>query len=282
MIDRTHKALSVVQQCRLMKVNRSSLYYSSKAEQGENQDIIRRIDQQFLETPYYGSRQMTFALRREGFWVNRKRIRRLMKLMGLQGVFQAPRTSLKHKGHQVYPYLLRDRVIDRPNQVWCADITYIPVQRGFLYLVAVMDWYSRSVLSFRVSNTMDTSFCVEALEEALVKYGTPSIFNTDQGSQFTSLEFTGVLKDNGIQISMDGQGRWQDNVRIERFWRSLKYECIYLNPVDQGHEIKALIQSWIDHYNRDRPHSALGGRTPFEVYASEPLDIHPLCRVQAA
>jgi putative transposase len=282
MIDRTHKALSVVQQCRLMKVNRSSLYYSSKAEQGENQDIIRRIDQQFLETPYYGSRQMTFALRREGFWVNRKRIRRLMKVMGLQGVFQAPRTSQRHKGHQVYPYLLRDRLIDRPNQVWCADITYIPVQRGFLYLVAVMDWYSRSVLSFRVSNTMDTSFCVEALEEALVKYGTPSIFNTDQGSQFTSLEFTGLLKNHGIQISMDGQGRWKDNVLIERFWRSLKYECVYLNPVDQGHELKALIQSWIDHYNRDRPHSALGGRTPFEVYASEPLDILPLCRVQAA
>jgi putative transposase len=205
-----------------------------------------------------------------------------MGIMGLRGIFQAPRTSLNHKEHRIYPSLLNGLVIDQPHQLWCADITSIPVQRGFLYLVAVMDWSSRYVLSFRLSNTMDTSFCVEALEEALVKYGTPSIFNTDQGSQFTSEVFTSVLRDHHIRISMDGKGRWMDTVFIERLWRSLKYECVYLNPADHGYQIKPLITSWIDHYNRERPHSALGGRTPREVYESKPLDIHPLCRVQAA
>jgi putative transposase len=189
-----------------------------------------------------------------------------MAKMGLVPIYQRPRTTVPHPDHQVYPYLLREMVIDRPNQVWCADITYIPMRRGFLYLVAVMDWSTRKVLSWRISNTMDADFCIEALEEALARFGRPEIFNTDQGSQFTSPRFTGVLRDAGVRISMDGRGRWMDNVFIERLWRSLKYECIYLHAFETGSELRAGLDDWISYYNARRPHSTLAGRTPDEAY----------------
>jgi putative transposase len=209
---------------------------------------------------------MARHLRREGYTVGRKRVRRLMAKMGLEPIYQRPRTTVPHPGHQVYPYLLREMVIDRPNQVWCADITYIPMRRGFLYLVAVMDWSTRKVLSWRVSNTMDVEFCIEALEEALARFRRPDIFNTDQGSQFTSPRFTGVLREAGVRISMDGRGRWMDNVFIERLWRSLKYECIYLHAFETGSELRTGLTSWIGYYNARRPHSTLAGRTPDEAY----------------
>jgi len=230
---------------------------------------MRLIDEQFMQCPWYGSRQMARHLRRQGFSVSRKRIRRLMHKMGLVPIFQKPKTSKPCPEHKVYPYLLKDLAITRPNQVWCADITYIQMKRGFLYLVAVMDWASRNVLAWRLSNTMDGDFCVAALEEAIARYGLPEIFNTDQGSQFTSFAFTDVLKSNGIRISMDGKGRWMDNVFIERLWRSLKYECVYLNTFETGSEAKAGIGSWISYYNGRRPHSALDGRTPAEAYAMQ-------------
>ncbi len=210
---------------------------------------------------------MTRWLRREGYTVSRKRVRRLMRLLGLQAVFQRPRTSQPHPEHRIYPYLLRDLAITRPNQVWCADVTYIPLERGFLYLVAVMDWASRKVLSWRLSNTLEPTFCVEALEEAIERYGVPEIFNTDQGSQFTSLDFIQVLKEAGGRISMDGKGRWMDNVFIERLWRSLKYEQVYLAEYTTGSEARAGIGWWMDFYNERRPHSSLGDHTPTEAYA---------------
>lgn len=230
---------------------------------------MRLIDEQFLETPWYGSRQMARHLRRNGWCVGRHRIRRLMTRMGLAPIYQRPKTSEPHPQHKIYPYLLRHLAIDRPNQVWCADITYIQMRRGFLYLVAIMDWASRKVLAWRLSNTMDTEFCVAALKEAVARYGRPDIFNTDQGSQFTSFTFTRALKDAGTRISMDGRGRWMDNVFIERLWRSLKYECVFLNAFDTGSQARNGIGRWINYYNVDRPHSAFGGRTPDDVYATQ-------------
>jgi len=227
---------------------------------------MRMLDEQFLETPYYGSRQMVRHLRRQGYRVGRKRIRRLMHKMGLEAIYQRPRTSHPNPEHRVYPYLLRNLKIDRPDQVWCADLTYIPMPRGFFYLVAVMDWHSRRVLAWQLSNTMEPDFCVEALQESLSKYGPPEIFNTDQGSQFTSEEFTEVLKAAGVRISMDGKGRWMDNIFIERLWRSLKYECVYLNAFETGSEARTGIGRWIDRYNTRRPHSSLDGFTPQEVH----------------
>jgi len=266
MVDPANRNLSIVRQCGLLKISRSGWYYNPKEETPFNLSLMRIIDEQFLATPYYGSRQMTRHLRRLGYRVSRKRIRRLMRLMGLEAIYQSPRTSLPHPEHKVYPYLLRGLDINHSNQVWCSDITYIPIKRGFLYLVAIMDWYSRKVLSWRLSNTLDTQFCVEALKEAIFLYGTPDIFNTDQGSQFTSLLFTNTLKDHEIKISMDGKGRWMDNVFIERLWRSLKYECVYLHNFENGRQVKATIGNWIKHYNRDRPHSTFDGKTPHEVY----------------
>ena len=216
MVDPDDVALSLTRQCRLVSIARSSFYYEGKDESLFNVQLRRRIDEQFLETPFYGSRQMTRWLRRQEIWVSRKRVRRLMRRLGLQAIFQRPLTSQPHPEHRIYPYLLRDLAITRPNQVWCSDVTYIPLARGFLYLVAVMDWANRKVLAWRRSNTLDSSFCVEALHEALDRYGSPEIFNTDQGSQFTSLAFTDVLTDAGIHISMDGKGRWVDNVFVER------------------------------------------------------------------
>jgi putative transposase len=247
-------------------ISRSGFYYRPAGETPLNLTLMRLIDEQFLETPWYGSRQMARHLRREGYTVGRKRVRRLMARMGLEPIYQRPRTTIPHPGHRIYPYLLREMAIDRPNQVWCADITYIPMRRGFLYLVAVMDWSTRKVLSWRVSNTMDVEFCIEALEDALARFGRPDIFNSDQGSQFTSPRFTGVLQAAGVRISMDGRGRWMDNVFIERLWRSLKYECIYLHAFETGTDLRAGLTSWIGYYNARRPHSTLAGRTPDEAY----------------
>ena len=268
MIARGHPDLSLSRQCRLLSISRSAFYYTPKGESAENLNLMRRIDELFLKYPFYGSRQMVRQLRRDGVCIGRHRVRRLMRLMGLQAIYQAPRTSDPHPAHRIYPYLLKRLAINRPNQVWCADITYIPVQRGFLYLVAIMDWATRHVLAWRLSNTMDASFCVEALNEALARHGRPEIFNTDQGSQFTSFDFTGVLKEAGITISMDGRGRCMDNIFIERLWRSLKYEAVYLHELTDGFKAERIIGEWIDFYNTERPHSSLGGRTPAEAYGA--------------
>src|SRR3978361_828308 len=245
MIEPGHPKLSVVRQWELVSISRSGFYYQPTGETPLNLMLMRLIDVQFLETPWYGSRQMARHLRREGYTVGRKRVRRLMARMDLVPIYQRPRTTVPHPDHQVYPYLLREMVIDRPNQVWCADITYIPMRRGFLYLVAVMDWSTRKVLSWRVSNTMDVEFCIEALEDALARFGRPDIFNSDQGSQFTSPRFTGVLQAAGVRISMDGRGRWMDNVFIERLWRSLKYECVYLHAFETGSELRTGLTGWM-------------------------------------
>ena len=270
MVVRDHPSLSLSRQCRLLSIERSSLYYEPKGESAETLALMRRIDELFLKYPFYGARQMVRHLRREGVRIGRRRAARLMRLLGLQAVYRAPRTSAPHPEHRVWPYLLKDLPIERPNHVWCADITYIPVRRGFLYLVAIMDWASRHVLAWRLSNTLDAGFCTEALEEALERYGRPEIFNTDQGSQFTSFAFTGRLQAPGIRISMDGRGRCMDNIFIERLWRSLKYEAVYLHEIADGFTARRVIGEWIDFYNTIRPHSALGGRTPAEAYRDGP------------
>ena len=271
MIEPAHPGLSIVRQCALLQMSRSGRYYRPTGENAATLALMRLIDEAFLECPYYGSRQMMRHLQRLGRRVSRNRVGRLMRKMGLRAIYQKPNTSAPHPEHRIYPYLLRDLPIVRPNQVWCTDITYIPMRRGFLYLVAVMDWQSRRVLSWRLSNTMDVSFCVEALEEAMARHGRPAIFNTDQGSQFTSLAFTQMLITAGIRISMDGKGRWMDNVFIERLWRSLKYECVYLHAFETGLTLHAGLEQWISHYNTRRPHSALAGRTPDEAYYQSDL-----------
>ena len=267
MVKKDQPRLSIVRQAKLLGLNRSTIYYQGKGESAHNLKLMRLVDEQFLAKPYYGSRQMMRWLRRQGYKVNRKRIKRLMRKMGLSVVYQKPNTSKPHPEHKIYPYLLRNVAVTRPNQVWCTDITYIPMHRGFLYLVAVMDWSTRAVLSWRLSNTMDSDFCVQALEDALAKYGNPEIFNSDQGSQFTSFAFTNVLQENGVKISMDGRGRCLDNVFIERLWRSLKYECVYLKEFETGLVARHEIGTWVRDYNWDRPHSTLpDDKTPMEVY----------------
>lgn len=272
-----HLKLSLSRQCHLLGVSRSTVYHRPKGESEENRGLMRRIDELFLEYPFYGSRQMARHLRREGVCVGRHRVRRLMRLMGLEAIYQKPRTSGPHPEHRVYPYLLKGLAIERPNHVWCSDVTYIPVQKGFLYLVAVMDWATRRVLSWRLSNTLDAHFCTEALSEALEHYGRPEIFNTDQGSQFTSQEFTSVLKDAGVAISMDGRGRCMDNIFIERLWRSLKYEAVYLHEISDGFVAQRVIAQWMAFYNDHRPHSVLGDSTPAEAYLKTlpPRTEHP-------
>lgn len=265
-VERDHPALSIRRQCELLSISRSGWYYAPQGDSDENLLLMREIDEQYLKTPWYGSRQMVRALRRKGHPVNRKRIQRLMRTMGLRSLAPGPNTSRKHPAHPVYPYLLRDRLIDGPNQVWCCDVTYIPLAHGYVYLVAIMDWHTRHVLSWRLSTTQDVRFCLEALEEALEIYGKPAIFNTDQGSQFTSKDWTARLEAEGIEISMDGKGCWVDNVFVERLWRSLKHECVYLNAFDTVREAAAGIGYWIDYYNRERPHSSLGDLTPSEAY----------------
>ena len=271
MVDRQHPSLSAIRQCVLLGVSRSSVYYRAVGDSQEDLGLMKVIDQQYLDTPFYGSRRMAAWLRRRGHWVNRKRIRRLMRIMGIRAIYRRPRTSKPGLGHKVYPYLLNGMKITKPNQVWAADITYIPMARGFLYLVAIMDWYSRYVLSWRLSNTLDVDFCVEALEEALKK-GRPEIFNTDQGSQFTSEAFTGLLKQHGIQISMDGKGSYRDNLFVERLWRSVKYEEVYLKAYQDGRDARIGISEYFRFYNNQRPHQALGYRTPAEVFTSIPME----------
>jgi putative transposase len=266
MIEPANPRLSVGEQCRLLSISRSSYYYEPQGENAVNLGLMRKIDKQFLETPFFGVQQMTWHLQGEGHTVNVKRIRRLMRLMNLMPIYQKPDTSAPAKGHKTYPYLLRGLRIDRPNQVGCADITYIPMRRGFLYLVAIMDWSTRKVLSWRLSNTMEADFCVEALNEAIHRFGAPEIMNTDQGSQFTSFAWTDTLRRAGSRISMDGKGRCLDNVFVERLWRSLKYECVYLHAWETGSQAKAGIAQWMTFYNRQRPHTAHRGQTPAAVY----------------
>ena len=266
MIEPDHPALPISMQCRLLSISRSSFYYEPHGESELNLALMLLIDKQFLETPFYGVQQMAWHLRNQGFSVNVKRVRRLMRLMGLMPIYQKPNTSKPAKGHKTYPYLLRGLRIERPNQVWCADITYLPMKRGFLYLIAIMDWRTRKVLAWRISNTYEAEFCVEALNEAIHRFGPPEIMNTDQGSQFTSFAWTDCLKRAGVKISMDGKGRCIDNIFIERLWRSLKYECVYLYAWETGSQAKAGIGRWINFYNRQRPHAAHGGRSPAVVY----------------
>lgn len=280
MIEPNLPNLSVGKQCALLSISRSSFYYEPKGETDMNLGLMRKVDKQFLETPFYGVRQMTWHLRNEGQRVNEKRIRRLMRLMGLMPIYQKPNTSKAAKGHKIYPYLLRGLRVERPNQVWCADITYLPMRRGFLYLVAIMDWHTRKVLSWRISNTLETDFCVEALNEAFHKFGPPEIMNTDQGSQFTSFAWTDRLKRVGTRISMDGKGRFLDNIFVERLWRSLKYECVYLHAWETGSQARAAIGTWMTFYNRKRPHSALGGKPPAVVYWLKMKETQPDQQVQ--
>ncbi|WP_291734324.1 IS3 family transposase [Leisingera sp. F5] len=266
MIEPANANLPIGKQCKLLSISRSSFYYQPKGETALNLMLMRRIDEQFLETPFFGVRQMTWHLRNEGHLVNEKRIRRLMRVMGLMPIYQKPNTSKAAKGHKTYPYLLRGLRVGRPNQVWAADITYLPMRKGFLYLVAIIDWHTRKVLAWRISNTLEADFCVEALNEAIHKFGPPEIMNTDQGSQFTSFAWTDRLRRSGVRISMDGKGRFLDNIFVERLWRSLKYECVYLHAWETGSEAKAGVGRWIEFYNRKRPHSALGGKPPAVVY----------------
>ncbi len=268
MLDPADDKLSIRRQCDWVGVARSGFYRARGRVPTGDADlaVMRRLDALVTDRPFYGSRRMMLQLRQEGHAINRKRVQRLMRQIGIVALGPKPNTSKPAPGHRIYPYLLRDLKIERPNQVWCADITDVPIGRGFLYLVAVMDWSSRAVLSWRLSNTMDASFCVAALEDALARHGRPEIFNTDQGSQFTGGEFTGTLERAGIRISMDGRGRWMDNVFIERLWRSLKYEDVYLKAYADGREAKAGIAAWITFYNELRFHQALGHRTPMRVW----------------
>ena len=265
LVQRGHARASLSLQCRLLGLSRSSLYYRSRGPSEEELALMRRLDELYMAYPFYGSRQMSRHLRREGWAAGRHRVRRLMRALGLESIYSRPRGSEPHPGHRIYPYLLRNVSVERVHQVWCADITYIPQRRGFLYLVAVMDWASRAVLSWELSNTPDSEFCVAALEAALEGFGAPEIFNTDQGSQFTAQAFTECLERAGVRISMDGRGRCTDNVFIERLWRSLKYEAVYLQDLTDGYAAREVIGEWLEFYNRERPHSALEGRTPWEA-----------------
>jgi putative transposase len=266
LVERTDPALPVSQQCRLLAVSRASVYRRPAEVGEEDRTIMALIDRHYLARPYYGSRRMAAWLATQGHLVNRKRVQRLMRLIGLVAIYQRPNTSKTAAAHKVYPYLLGGLAIERVNQVWCSDVTYIPMAKGFLYLVVIMDWVSRAVLAWRLSNTLGADFCVEALKDALSRYGRPEIFNTDQGSQFTSDDFTGTLKDRGIMISMDGKGRCMDNIFVERLWRSVKYEEVYLHAYATVAEAKAGIGAWLDFYNEERQHQSLGYRTPRQIY----------------
>lgn len=261
-----HEDLSVRAQCRLLGLHRAGLYYDPVATSDEDLALMRLIDTLYLKRPYFGSRRMTVALQGQGHAINRKHVQRLMRLMDLEGLAPGPNTSRKAPQHAVYPYLLRGLAIERANQVWASDITYIPVAHGFFYLVAIIDWYSRRVLAWRLSNTLEAAFCIEALHEALRRWGRPEIFNTDQGAQYTSEVWTEVLKAHGIRISMDGKGRCIDNIFVERLWRSLKYEEVFLNAYDGGAEARDGIGKYMRFFNLERPHQALAYRTPADVY----------------
>ena len=269
MVDRKDP-LPVTRQCELLDLPRSTFYHVPEPVSDEELELMALIDRCHLRHPFYGSRRIRDWLEDRGHVVNRKRVQRLMRTMDLVAQYPKRNLSLANQAHKIYPYLLRDQVINRPNQVWATDVTYIPMARGFVYLVAVMDWYSRRVLSWRVSNTLDASFCVDALEEALENHGVPEIFNTDQGSQFTSTDFIKVLASHKIQISMDGKGAWRDNVFVERLWRSIKYEEVYLRAYANVPEARAGIARYLAFYNTRRPHSSLDGRTPDQAYFNQP------------
>ena len=265
MIDRSHD-LPLTRQAKVLKLSRSSLYYRPRPVSPADLAIMRRIDELHLDYPFAGSRMLRDLLRGEGVSIGRQRVATMMKRMGIEAIYRRPNTSKPAPGHKIYPYLLRGVAVERPNQAWAMDITYVPMARGFVYLAAVVDWFSRRVLSWRVSITMEVEFCLEAVEEALAKHGRPEIFNTDQGSQFTSAAFTGVLHDSAIAISMDGKGAWRDNVFVERLWRSVKYEEVYLKAYDSVGEARASIGRYLDFFNRKRPQSSLDARTPDRAY----------------
>jgi len=266
-VERTPGRLSIARQCRLLELARSTCYYTPVGETAANLELMKAIDRQYLETPFYGSRKMA-----EELSVNRKRVQRLMRLMGLEAVYPKRRTTRPAAGHKIYPYLLRNLAITRPDQVWAGDITYVPLRHGFLYLAAVMDWFSRYVLAWRLSNTLEGSFCLEALDEALATRR-PEIFNSDQGSQFTAAAFTGRLEQCGVAISMDGRGRAMDNVFVERLWRSVKYEEVYLKDYSDGWEAEASLARYFEFYRHRRIHQALDYRTPAEVYGGSSLGL---------
>jgi putative transposase len=275
MIDREHD-LALTRQAKILKLSRSGLYYRPRPVPPADLAVMRRIDELHLNYPFAGSRMLRDLLRGEGVAIGRQRVARMMKRMGIEALYRRPNISKPTPGHKIYPYLLRGVAVERPNQVWAMDITYIPMARGFVYLAAVVDWFSRRVLAWRVSITMEVAFCLEAVEEALARHGRPEIFNTDQGSQFTGQDFTGLLLDNAIAISMDGKGAWRDNVFVERLWRSVKYEEVYLRAYDSVGEARASIGRYLDFYNRKRPHSSLDARTPDHAY------FHNLPQVAAA
>jgi len=275
LIDPGDKIIPIWRQCELLGLPRSSYYYDSQRDDSYNLHLMNLIDEQFTRTPFYGVERITAWLYRQGQRVNRKRVRRLMRLMGLEAVYPKPRLSLSNQAHKTYPYLLRNLTIDHPDQVWCADITYIRMLHGFVYLVAIMDWYSRFVLAWEISTTLDVSFCLSALEQAL-ELSKPQIFNTDQGSQFTSTEFTGRLEQEDIRISMDSSGRVYDNIFVERLWRSVKYEEVYLHDYRTVPDVRNGITKYFIFYNMERLHESLGYRTPYEIYVKERLNINPV------
>jgi len=268
MIDRNH-TLPVARQARALGISRSSVYYRPRQVSDGDLGLMRRIDELHLEYPFAGSRMLRDMLQREGFLSGRRHVATLMRRMGIEALYRRPNTSRRHSAHPVHPYLLRGLTVTRPGQVWAMDITYIPMSRGFVFLAAVIDWFSRKVLAWRLSITMDTAFCIETVQEALERYAAPDIFNTDQGSQFTSMAFTGLLEHNGIAISMDGKGSWRDNVFVERLWRSVKYEEVYLRAYGSVSEARVSIGRYFAFYNSRRPHSSLGGMTPDEFYARQ-------------
>ena len=275
MIDRSH-TLGLKHQARLLNLSRSSLYYEQRQVSQMDLEIMRRIDELHIDYPFAGSRMLRDLLRGEEMQIGRQHVATLMRRMGIEAIYRRPNTSKPKPGHKIYPYLLRRLTIDRPDYVWAMDISYIPMKRGFVYLAAVIDWFSRRVLAWRISITMEVDFCIEVLEEAIARHGKPEIFNTDQGSQFTSAAFTGLLTAHGIAISMDGKGTWRDNVFIERLWRSVKYEEVYLHAYDSVPQARACIGRYMDFYNAKRPHSSLDAKTPNQVY------FNPVSRAEAA
>ena len=266
MIEPKHPKLSVSRQCELLELPRATYYRKPTPENDENLELMRVIDETYLAHPFYGSRQMRDHLRLQGYRINRKRVQRLMRLLELEAIYRKPNTSAPHPEHRVYPYLLKGLVVDRPNQVWATDITYVPIRGGFAYLCAVIDWHTRRVLAWDLSNTLDATFCVQAVRRAMAEFGTPEIFNTDQGCQFTSAEFTQPLLAAGVKLSMDGKGRCLDNVFVERLWRTVKYEEIYLKSYTSLIEAHAALADYFEFYNERRPHSQLGRRPPAHVY----------------
>jgi putative transposase len=265
MIDREHD-LPITRQAKVLQISRGSVYYQPRPVSARDLEVMRRLDRLHLEYPFAGSRMLQGLLVADGCKIGRRHVKTLMQRMGIEALYRRPRTTKPEPGHKIYPYLLREMEVTRPNQVWAMDITYIPMARGFVYLAVVLDWFSRRVLSWRVSITMEAAFCVETLEDALAHHGKPDIFNTDQGSQFTGAAFTGVLIKNAIAISMDGKGAWRDNVFVERLWRSVKYEEVYLRAYDSVSEARASIGRYLDFYNGRRPHQSLDGKTPDQAY----------------